>query len=351
MSKILTIVIPTYNMERYLHRCLDSLVVDDNTLLDMLEVLVVNDGSKDSSSTIAHEYESKYPNIFRVIDKENGNYGSCVNRGLKEASGRYIKILDADDCFNKKSFEKFLGELKNTDADLIINNCILVSLEGKKLSEFSFKIPQVQNDSLIIPVTIQMHCVAYKTRNLRKINYSQTEGISYTDQEWIFIPMITVKSILYIQIPLYRYTIGRAGQTMDPRVYLNSFGNELIIVKRMFLQYYSSDIDYGNAQWYLYNKIKDRIRTIYKNIIIDARCCKDKNLISFDNTLTKDYPDFYNNEVMNIYLGGKLHFRFIRYWKMNGYHISLNHPAIILYRIKEYVKRIIMPLFYFNVKK
>ena len=70
MNKILTIIIPTYNMEKYLRRCLDSLIIDEEGM-KQLEVLVINDGSKDSSSQIAHEYQDKYPDTFRVIDKEN----------------------------------------------------------------------------------------------------------------------------------------------------------------------------------------------------------------------------------------------------------------------------------------
>lgn len=97
MQKLLTIVIPTYNMQDYLHRCLYSLVLEDEQLMSQLEVLVINDGSKDRSSEIGHEYEAKYPDVIRVIDKENGNYGSCVNRALAEATGKYFRMLDADD--------------------------------------------------------------------------------------------------------------------------------------------------------------------------------------------------------------------------------------------------------------
>lgn len=95
MEKILTIVIPTYNMQDYLRRCLDSLIVPEEQMKH-LEVLVVNDGSKDNSSAIAHEYQDKYPDTFRVIDKENGNYGSCVNRGLRmrqESILRYWMLM------------------------------------------------------------------------------------------------------------------------------------------------------------------------------------------------------------------------------------------------------------------
>ena len=113
MNKILTIIIPTYNMEKYLRRCLDSLIIDEEGM-KQLEVLVINDDSKDSSSQIAHEYQDKYPDTYRVIDKENGNYGSCINRGLKETTGKYVKVLDADDWFDNKSLMLFLTKLVQT---------------------------------------------------------------------------------------------------------------------------------------------------------------------------------------------------------------------------------------------
>ena len=108
MDKILSIIVPTYNMEKYLERCLSSLIVSDEQMA-MLEVLVINDGSKDRSSEIAHGYESRYPDTFRVIDKTNGHYGSCVNRGLQEATGKYVKVLDADDWFNTENFAEING--------------------------------------------------------------------------------------------------------------------------------------------------------------------------------------------------------------------------------------------------
>ena len=127
-------------MENYLHKCLDSLIVSDDNM-NRLEVLVINDGSKDSSSQIAHEYESKYPQTFRVVDKENGNYGSCINRGLKEAKGKYVKVLDADDYFDNVVFNQFLSFLSETDADLIINDYSVVDGNGNNTDNYSFPLP------------------------------------------------------------------------------------------------------------------------------------------------------------------------------------------------------------------
>ena len=120
-DKILSIVIPTYNMEKYLDKCLTSLIISDKKLFESLEVLVVIDGAKDRSSEIAHNYQEKYPNVIRVIDKENGNYGSCVNRGLLEAVGKYFLVLDADDSFDNDCFLEYLKNIQNLDVDLIIN--------------------------------------------------------------------------------------------------------------------------------------------------------------------------------------------------------------------------------------
>lgn len=120
-TKILSVVIPTYNMEEFLSRCLETLIVDEKKLT-RLEVLVINDGSKDSSLQIANKYHAIYPETIKVIDKENGNYGSCINRGLKEATGKYFRILDADDTFNKNALSKLLEVLDSSDDEMIITN-------------------------------------------------------------------------------------------------------------------------------------------------------------------------------------------------------------------------------------
>lgn len=196
-------------MEKYLKKCLDSLIVDN---MDLLEVLIVNDGSNDRSSEIAHEYEIKYPNTFRVIDKNNGNYGSCINRGLKEVTGKYVKILDADDSFYTEHFNDFLDIIKDIDVDLILTDFITVDDNGKEITRSNYNLPtlMIQDFKEIfkekkIDFQINMHAVTYKKQNLIDINYTQTEGISYTDMEWVYTPMTTVNTGIYFKIPIYKY--------------------------------------------------------------------------------------------------------------------------------------------------
>lgn len=197
MDKILTIIVPTYNMESYLPFCLSSLLV--GKLMDSLDVVIINDGSKDSSSIIAHQYSFSYPNTFRVIDKENGNYGSCVNRGLIEAKGKYVKILDADDRFDTKSLQIIMEILLEIDVDLVLTDYVKVNMKNKEIERTRYDVQRNKIlDFQLMSCFPEMHGVMYKTDNLRRINYRQTEGISYTDQEWIFEPMISVKSFCYI---------------------------------------------------------------------------------------------------------------------------------------------------------
>ena len=222
--KILTTVVPTYNMEKYLSRCLDSML-EDNMRKEKLEILVVNDGSKDSSLAIAKQYEKKYEGIVKAIDKENGNYGSCVNRGLKEATGQYFRILDADDTFQAGALEKMLDTLASSTEDMIVTQyTYLYDLSGKKerispngaIYDKTYKDFDFSNDGN--DVVLSMHSVTYKTAVLREIGLKLDEGVSYTDLEYVYFPLKAIKSLRFLDIDLYEYHIGREGQTVDPKV-------------------------------------------------------------------------------------------------------------------------------------
>ena len=289
MNKILSLVIPTYNMEKYLRKCLNSLIVGDEQM-QLLEVLVINDGSKDSSSHIAHEYESRFPNTFKVIDKENGNYGSCINRGLKEARGKYIKVLDADDSFDTEVLNRFVKYLSSTDDDLIISDYDKVNEEGAVSEHHQYNLKSGTTlafedyCSTITIKEIQMHGVTYKTENLRSIAYTQTEGISYTDQEWIFIPMTTIRTFSYFNSVLYLYLIGREGQTMNADVLVKSMKQFQTMVLSSVKRY--DDYIHKNSKVndYLVFKLNDNIRFIYNRALL-RRNLPLEELETFDATL------------------------------------------------------------------
>lgn len=318
MNKVLTVVIPTYNMEKYLHKCLDSLTIEDRELFETLEVLVVIDGGKDSSSNIAHEYEEKYSKVFRVIDKENGNYGSCVNRGLAEAKGKYIKILDADDSFSTAALSGFLKYLNSVDDDMILSSYVKIDENGKQIEVFKYNVPIKESltfsdyCSKSTIMGVQMHGVTYKTENLRKINYKQTEGISYTDQEWIFTPMTTVKSFSYFDKVLYLYLIGREGQTMDSNVIVKSMSQFESMVFSLVINY-ESRCKKSEIIDYLNYKLKDNIRFIYNRALLKRNLSLDF-LNAFDSKLKELSTNVYIL-TEGILIHKLLPFKFVNYYR------------------------------------
>lgn len=299
MEKLLTLIIPTYNMEKYLDHCLTSLIIDDKDLLAQLEVLVVIDGAKDKSSEIAHSYQDAFPKTFRVIDKENGNYGSCINRGLKEATGKYIRILDADDSFNTEQFQAFLISLKETNADLILTPFYFVNENGVKVNYITYSLPKGdeitfdQAAPAFFKQSIQMHAATYKTERVRSINYTQTEGISYTDQEWVFTPLSAVETIVFFDNPVYLYLWGREGQTMDASVIKRSVSHNVLCAKKI-VQDYVQFSKFGKAkQQIIDHKVEKTIEGIYHSYLIRFPDINRDELQSFDNFLKEINLDLY----------------------------------------------------------
>lgn len=260
-------------MEKYLPYCLDSLLIGNYR--ELLEVLIVNDGSKDSTLEIAQKYAGNYPDVFWVVDKPNGNYGSCINAAIPLVTGKYVKVLDADDSFDTANFEQFLKFLDNTDADLVLSDFTLVDSERKKIKDITYPLGKE-----ILPMAeacvqdsfknMEMHAVTYRTKILTDSGYRQTEGVSYTDQQWIFAPMAYVHQVGVFNTPVYQYMIGRAGQTMNPEVKSRRMKDRVSYVIDMVKQYdmlYSfvsnETREYLDARIYL--NIKDIYITYFTN--------------------------------------------------------------------------------------
>ncbi len=308
-------------MEKYLRKCLDSLIVSDENM-ELLEVLVINDGSKDSSSQIAHEYENKFPNTFKVVDKENGNYGSCVNRGLKEASGKYVKVLDADDFFDTKVFEEYINFLRNTDVDIIMTDYNIVNEVGK----INFRCLIPYQDKRILNVSdyceeqafieLQMHAVTYRLSKLIENNYSQTTGVSYTDQEWMFLPITYMDTFCHYQGALYQYLVGRAGQTVDKTISSKQYSTRFdLFYKRIDLfekKSIDSNVDIKKKK-YLENRLLHGAYTMYKNSLI-LHECSEMMITEFDREL-KTRSIYIYNKIPNSKICRCRNIEFIGYWR------------------------------------
>ena len=116
-----SIIVPVYNVEKFIDKCLDSLV---NQTLDEIEVIVVNDGSPDNSQEIIDRYVQKYPNKVKSFIKENGGQGSARNVGIDKANGEYISFVDSDDYLDLDAIEVMYNKAKEENSDIVICDMI-----------------------------------------------------------------------------------------------------------------------------------------------------------------------------------------------------------------------------------
>lgn len=341
MEKLLTIIVPTYNMEAYLDKCLTSLIVGepDSELMRKLDVLVINDGSTDKSSAIAHGYEERYPETFKVIDKENGNYGSCINVALPIATGKYIKILDADDSFDNAAFVEYLTFLQSIDVDMVYSAYETFTTRGKKCGIEGLQVPTNKElrmkDFPWIGNKVKMHGVAYNSLLFKGLNYHQSEGIYYTDLEWTYLPMARVENFVYFPRALYQYLIGRPGQSMEKNVGFKNYKMGFQVIHAC-IDIYMSCLRNG-GKWngimvnldYLHTYCLDKIDKSYFNYFVRY---KEEGYVSqlqeLDDSIRIRYPLFYkelDNAIhTNPYIPQlQLPFHLIRCWHKYGIRMTL----------------------------
>ena len=222
MSKILTIAIPAYNVAEYIEQCLNSLVKKQ---IEGIEVLVIDDGSKDDTHKIAQEFENRYPGVIKAVHKENGGHGSTINKGLELATGKYFRVLDGDDWFDEDALIKLISILSNSDSDLILTDVIQVfpdrtnrqsfftELERGKVYDIN-KLPQID--------FLTMGSVAVKTDVLRNNEVHITENCYYVDIEYNTYCLAYSNTIQVEDLPLYMYRLGNSSQsTAKANMYKN----------------------------------------------------------------------------------------------------------------------------------
>ncbi len=217
MEKTLTISIAAYNVEAFIRQTLDSLL--DESILDELEILVIDDGGTDRTLEIAREYAARYPQSVFPIHKENGGYGSTINTGIERATGKYFKQLDGDDWYSTENLVKFVNILKNTSADCVLTYYYVYQEQTQKYSckkGFEYlKEGEYEIESINLKERFSIKNVAYKTEILKKMPERLTEHCFYTDAEFAVYPVLYVNTICICHLPVYVYRIGRGEQSVS----------------------------------------------------------------------------------------------------------------------------------------
>lgn len=240
--KLLSIAIPCYNSEAYMANAIESLLVGGEDV----EILIVNDGSKDRTAEIADEYAAKYPTIVRAIHQENGGHGEAVNTGLRNATGLYYKVVDSDDWVDAEALHKILTLLRDMvensrGLDMLISNYVYEkpSVNKQKVIDYRNAMPKdkmftwSELGHFKASQNILMHSVIYRTKLLRDCGLELPKHTFYVDNIYVYVPLPMVKNMYYLDVDFYRYFIGRDDQSVNEKVMIGRIDQQLKITRIM----------------------------------------------------------------------------------------------------------------------
>jgi glycosyltransferase involved in cell wall biosynthesis len=312
MKKTLTIAIPTYNAEKYLPVCLDSFCVPE--VLEDIEVLVINDGSKDRSEAVAEEYCRKYPGTFRVITKENGGHGSGINCGIANAVGKYFKVVDADDWVDQEAFVNLVSWLKKTDSDLVYTGFYWAFDRGEaSVQEFERKAEftepfsgviykkEYSFDEIAERAYIKMHNMTIRTSILADNGIHIDEHCFYVDTEYISYPIPYVEKVSFLEDFVYQYRIGSSGQSVSMEKMKQNEQHYEKVLTSLFAFYRKLGREIscsGPKKKYLENLFARIVAGKYK-IMLSQKASREtkEQMIAFDRKLKEEYPAIYESNI------------------------------------------------------
>ncbi|MEZ3477895.1 MAG: glycosyltransferase [Lachnospiraceae bacterium] len=285
--KLLSIAVPCYNSAAYMRKCIDSLLPGGEDV----EIIIVNDGSSDSTPDIAEEYRERFPGIIKVVNKENGGHGSAVNAGIEHARGLYFKVVDSDDWVSQSAYIRILDKIKELlkggkSIDMFISNYVYEK-EGekrKKVMKYTHTLPEEKIFTwkevrhFRVGQYILMHSVIYRTNLLRDCGLKLPEHTFYVDNIFVFNPLPYVKTMYYMNVNFYRYFIGRDDQSVNEQVMISRIDQQ-IKVNKLLVDYYIAErqkiLTNGKVRKYMVNYL-DIITTVSSVLLIRSE--QEENL-------------------------------------------------------------------------
>jgi glycosyltransferase involved in cell wall biosynthesis len=236
--KLLSCAIPCYNSAEYMEHAIETLLTGG----EEVEIIIVNDGSKDDTARIADEYAAKYPSIIKAVHQENGGHGQAVNTGLEHATGLYYKVIDSDDWVDEDALSRVLAELKilkQQNLDLMIVNYVYekVSLGKQKVMDYKMALPRNRiftwNDIIYFKPSqfIIMHSAIYRTQLLKDCGLKLPKHTFYVDNIFVYQPLPFVKTMYYLDVDFYRYFIGRDDQSVNEKVMMSRIDQQIRVTK------------------------------------------------------------------------------------------------------------------------
>lgn len=241
--KLLSFVIPAYNSEAYLEKCLSSML--EPSVLDALEIIVVNDGSTDATEKIALRFCGQYPGTVRLITQKNLGHGGALNTGCAAAQGKYLKVIDADDWVESRSLPAFVKALERCESDVVLTHYRTVNIAtGEEKAWRCY--PEAFGKAMTLgdvmsrwgdfDRALTFHGIAYRTEFYQKMGLSLSEHIFYEDHEFATFPCCHAASVTPLDIFVYVYRIGDANQSVSDANQLKRISHVEAVLNRLLTE-------------------------------------------------------------------------------------------------------------------
>ncbi len=338
--KLISFAVPCYNSAAYMSRCVDSLLKGG----DRVEIILINDGSTDNTAAIADSYKDQYPEIIKVVHKENGGHGSGIMAGLANAEGLYYKVVDSDDWADETALLKLLDLIesfidKGNQIDLFIGNYVY---------EHDERSPHTVHYHGIYPIGREfgweeckrfdftryliMHSVFYRTELVRESNLEIPLHTFYVDNIFLYTPLPLVESIYYTDLNFYRYYIGRADQSVNESVMVKRVDQQLLITKLILEKHDLAAIKQSRPklfkQMYSYASVMVLISVVF--LTLDGSPEALKKLEEFWSYIKKEHHHIYGR---------------LRYRSLASFFAYKN---IVIRKITIFIYRIIRKIYKFS---
>lgn len=294
MKKV-SIIVPVYGVEKYIDKCLDSLIKQS---LKEIEIIVVNDGTKDNSQKIIDKYVKKYPDKIKSFIKENGGQGSARNYGLKKATGEYIGYVDSDDFIEKDMYEKLYNKAKENNYDIVVCGNYNVSEDYQNKSIDTFINNYSTDLENIFFGKMAVWNKIYKRDILIKNKLKFKEKVWYEDLAFTLKAIINSNTFAFINEPLYDYLV-REGSTMNNSnvqrnlEILDAFDDILSYIKHNKKEEYLSKIEFLAIDHIYISAI---VRVLKADANKEIKRNTINKLIDYMNT---NFPSYKNNKYIN----------------------------------------------------
>ncbi len=258
--KVVSFIIPSYNCEKFLDKCVSSML--NQEVLEELDIIIVNDGSQDGTEAVARKYCSRYPQSVRLISQQNKGHGGALNTGCAAAVGKYLKVIDADDWVQTENLPRYVEALKNCCSDVVLTHFYTRDISNGEVKCWRSNVDvfgedvtfaQVMEDCKRFDRTLTFHGITYRTEFYQQVGFRLSEHVFYEDQEYATVPCCRAKSILPLDLFLYNYRIGDVNQSVSDGNQLKRLGHTVTVLERLISEYETLELPEGDPARQYYN--------------------------------------------------------------------------------------------------